>query len=817
MEKSKQIKYAELILPLALPGTFSYIIPPDLVDQVEPGKRVEVEFGKRKHYSALVKSIHEDTQWSKPKSILAVIDEFPIVNTHQLEFWDWLSQYYLCYPGEIMTAALPSGFRLQSEMRLGLLKLAETIEEPIEDDEYLILEALELREELSVLEVQQLLQKNSVLKLINSLLDKKWIFSYEKLEEGRNVQKVAWIRLNDNLRADESKLNASLDKVQHSSRQSRSLVYYLQNKQNYSWIKRKELQKLSETSSDVTEALIKKNIYEELVLDKHEYPNESDSLKPVLLNNLQKEALLQIGSGFDKSLPVLLHGVTGSGKTMIYIELIIKCLNEGKQVLYLVPEIALTTQLVYRLKDHLGMHLLEYHSDLSAQAKAAVWNAAGKLNRVFIGARSALFLPFTNLGLIIVDEEHDPSYKQNDPAPRYQARDCAVVMAGIHRCDLILGSATPSVESYYNARNEKYAYVELKERFGESPLPEIFTISMKEEFQFGKVAGHFSSQLIDAIQSEFEKDKQVIIFRNRRGYSPLLQCSNCNWEAQCNNCDLHMTLHKYQNRLRCHLCGNHKPIPERCPDCGQFTLRQLGFGTEQIEEELQEQFSDKVIKRLDLDVARSRKIQQSIIEEFQERETNILVGTQMVTKGLDFDHVGLVGILQADQILFYPDFRSQERAFQLFTQVAGRAGRRKDKGKVYIQGFNVHHPVIQCVIEHNSNKFYESELSERKKFSYPPFVRLIKIQLLHLKIETVEAAATELVRHLKSLFGKRILGPSEPQVSKVKGSHVRDILVKIERSKQQMDRIKQELQKKSQLMKSSNEFRSVRIHIDVDP
>lgn len=804
-------------MPLALPGTFSYVIPSELVDQVSEGKRVEVEFGKRKHYSALVKSIHDKTQWSKPKSILAVIDEVPIVNPIQLEFWDWLSQYYLCHLGEIMTAALPSGFRLQSEMRLGLLKSAQTIDEHIEDDEYLILEALELREELSILEVQQMLQKNSVLKLINSLLDKRWIFSYEKLEEGKNVQKVSWIRLSENLRKDELELNASLDKVQNSSRQSRSLVFYLQNKQNYSWIKRKELQQLSSTTSDVTEALIKKKIYEELTLDKHEYPNESEQLKAVQLNHLQKEALDMISSGFSKKLPVLLHGVTGSGKTMIYIELIIKCLNEGKQVLYLVPEIALTTQLVFRLKEHLGIHLLEYHSDLSVQAKSAVWNAAGKFNRVFIGARSALFLPFTNLGLIIVDEEHDPSYKQNDPAPRYQARDCAVVLSNMHSCDLILGSATPSVESYYNAKNKKYAYVELKERYGESPLPEIFTISMKEEYQFGKMEGHFSSQLIEAIQNEFEKEKQVIIFRNRRGYSPLLQCSNCHWEAQCNNCDLHMTLHKYQNRLRCHLCGNHKPIPERCPDCGQFTLRQLGFGTEQIEEELQKQFKHKVIKRLDLDVARSRKIQQSIIEEFQERQTDILVGTQMVTKGLDFDHVGLVGILQADQILFYPDFRSQERAFQLFTQVAGRAGRRKEIGKVFIQGFNVHHPVIQFVIGNDANKFYESELSERKKFNYPPFVRLLKIQLLHLKIETVEAASKELVAYLKSLFGKRILGPSEPQVSKIKGSQVREILIKIEKSKQQMDRIKHELQKKAQLMRSTKEFRSVRINIDVDP
>lgn len=810
-------KYVEVILPLALAGTFTYEVPDEFQGQLQTGIRVEVEFGKRKHYAALIKAIHDTTHWTKPKPILAVIDDKPIISARQLDFWEWMSEYYLCHLGEVMSAALPSTYKLESETNLiGILE-PENYPDGLSDDEYLILEALELRKEISVFEVQNILQRKSVLKLIKKMLENKWITSREKLEEATTTPTTPWVRLHLHLQTNKDSFNNILDQVQRSEKQTRSLLLYLQIKKDYGWIKKKELQKLSKTETTVTDALIKKEIFEEIILDKYEYPNATNELVSIQLNTEQESCYLEIKNALNKQQTVLLHGITGSGKTMIYLKIIQETLLENKQVLYLVPEIALTSQLVMRIKQYLGDDLLEYHSELGMKSKEAVWNAALKLNRVFIGARSSIFLPFNNLGLILIDEEHDASYKQTDPAPRYNARDSAIAMSRAFKAKVLMGTATPSIESYYNAKQKKYGLSNLTSRFGDSELPEIQTISMKEAQQFGKLKGFFTQQLLDEIQVQLDHDKQVIIFRNRRGYSPLLQCSNCNWESTCDRCDIRMTLHKYQLKLKCHICGNHRPIPERCPNCGQFTLKELGFGTEKIEEELQAFFPENKIHRLDLDVARSRKMQQKIIEDFQEKEIDILVGTQMVTKGLDFDHVGLVGVMQADQILFYPDFRSQERAFQLFTQVSGRAGRRKDKGKVLIQGYNIIHPVIQDVIHHDHESFYQRELYERKKFNYPPYVRLIKIQMLHLKINVLEEGIKKFADQLKKQYGKRILGPAEPHLSRIKGSYIREILIKIEKEADILTRIKMDIMRLSQELKNEKSFSSIRIQIDVDP
>ncbi len=798
-------------------GTFTYKVPAELEESIKVGQRVEVEFGKRKHYAALVKSITRQTPWAETKSILSIIDSEPLVTESQLAFWDWLSQYYLCGPGEIMLAALPSLFRLQSETCIVALEPPKGNTSEVTDDEFMILEALELRHELSVSEIHQLLQKTTVLRLLHSMLEKRWISAHEKMEDVVEIPKISWIRLHETLRNDENKFNESLNQIQKSENQSRSIIRYLQIKKDYGWIKRRELQKLSSTTSAVTDALIKKEFYEQVDFAKFEYPEERKEVKPVLLSEDQIKARDLILDEWDKKACVLLHGVTGSGKTIIYLDLILKCLENGLQVLYLVPEIALTSQLVQRLKVHLGDRLLEYHSDLSPKSKIAVWNAAQKFTNVFIGARSAIFLPFSKLGLIIVDEEHDGSYKQTDPSPRYQARDCAIVLAQQFKAHVLLGSASPSLESYYNSMQGKYSYIRLEQRFGESSLPEIQTISMKEAQQFGKLKGLFTEPLLEEMQKQFDAGKQVIVFRNRRGYSPLLQCSNCLWEAGCSRCDVHMTLHKMQNKLKCHICGNQKEVPQRCPECGQYTLRILGFGTEQIEEELKSHFPDKKVQRLDLDSARSRTMQQKIIEAFQEQEIDILVGTQMVTKGLDFDHVGLVGILQADQILLFPEFRAHERGYQLLTQVSGRAGRRNEIGKVLIQGYHIHHPVIAYVMQHKPEAFYQNELAERRKFKYPPFYRLIRLQLLHLKLERVEEAATLLASQLKKLFGNRILGPSEPHLSRVKGSYVREILIKIEKNAERTAEIKTELLRLSQQLKNVKDLKTIRVHIDVDP
>lgn len=810
-------QFAELILPLNVEGTFTYSVPEELRSVIRIGQRVEVEFGKRKHYCALVKNLNSESNWTKPKPLLAIIDEKPIFSSVQFKFWEWLSEYYMCSYGEIMIAALPSAFRPGSETLIFSLVEQDNFPTEATDDEFLLLEALEIRKEINIQEAQSILQKKAVLKLLNEMLEKRWIQIYEKLEDSAEAIQISWIRLHPSLRENQDLLNKSLDLVQKSERQSRSLVNYLQQRKDYGWIRRVELQKLSSTPADVTQALLQKEIYEEIKLEKFHYPESFRQKTELILSNEQDKVLKEITNCFETGKPILLHGITGSGKTMLYLKLIEDLLNQGKQILYLVPEIALTSQLVGRLKQQLGEQLLEYHSDLSPKSKLSVWNLAKESSSVFIGARSSIFLPFTNLGLIIVDEEHDSSYKQNDPSPRYQARDCAVVLSKIHSCKIILGSATPSLESYYNAGEGKYHYVKLFQRFGDSDLPDIETVSMQEAQIFGKKHGHFSERLIEEMKTQFALGKQVIIFRNRRGYSPLLQCSNCHWEAACSQCDIRLTLHKQWNKLKCHICGQTKPVPDRCPDCGQFTLRQLGFGTEQIEEALQELFPEQKLQRLDLDVARSRKMQQKIIETFQEQESHILVGTQMVTKGLDFEHVGMVGVLQADQILFFPDFRSQERAFQLLTQVSGRAGRRSQKGIVIVQGYHIDHPVLQFVKHHDQESFYKKELSERHKFNYPPYTRLIRLQLLHNKAQIAEDAAQVLSKDLKVLLGKRVLGPAEPHVSKIKGLYVREILVKIERDSNQVLRIKNELTVRIQKMKSGSTYRGVRIQIDVDP
>lgn len=817
MTPQPEAKYAQVILPLGVEGYFTYAVPEAFRNRIVTGMRVEVEFGKRKHYAAVIASMSDSTDWENPKPILALLDEIPTLAPAQLDFWNWICEYYLCSPGEVMLAALPPAFRLGSETHLCLHAPPEANSRDIADDEYLILEALEMRDEISIREVQNILQKQSVLPVVYRMIEKRWIHSYEKLEGREAVVKVGWIRLHPELQSDEEKLNAAINRIQKSERQSRLLITYLQNCPTFNWIKRIELQRLAGTGTEVTRTLLEKGLFEETVLDKFDYPGTNEPIQEVRLSETQQDVLRQLEVAFTENKPVLLHGVTGSGKTMIYIRLMQEMLSQGKQVVYLVPEIALTTQLVHRLKSYLGDQLLEYHSDLNPRAKMAVWSAARRGAYAFIGARSTIFLPFSNPGLIIVDEEHDPSYKQNDPAPRYQGRDCALVLGRMFRAKVLLGSATPSLESYNNAKTGKYHYLELNTRYGESELPDIKTVSLQEATLTGEKIGNFSKQMIEALREQLDSGKQAIIFRNRRGYSPLLQCSNCQWEACCNQCDIRLTVHKVQNRLKCHICGVQKSVPERCPNCGQYTLRQLGFGTEQIEEELLALFPGRKVQRLDLDVARSRKMQQKIIESFQDRETDILVGTQMVTKGLDFDHVGMVGVLQADQILYYPDFRSQERAFQLFTQVAGRAGRRKDKGLVLIQGYAIGHPVLQCVLRHDPESFYQAELAERKTFIYPPFARLIRIRLMHPKPALAEMAAEELAKALNRLEDVRVLGPSEPHLNRIKGSYIRELLLKIDKSSHQLVRIKSALTIACQQLRNAKAYRSVRVHIDVDP
>ncbi|NOT37932.1 MAG: primosomal protein N' [Saprospiraceae bacterium] len=816
MSETPNSLFAEVIVPLAVEGTFSYIIPEDLMDKVQPGMRVEVEFGKSKKYAAIVHRISNTTTWQKIKPILDVLDEKPILSKKQLQFWEWMSEYYLCSLSDIMQATLPNFFRLSSETLIVKSDI-EYQNLQLSDDEFLVLEALDLRNQISIFDAQLILQKKNVIRLIKSMMDMGLLQIMENLKEQKDIPKTKWIRLHSELRNSNQLLNERLNEIQKSENQTRLIINYLQNKKDYSWIRKNELVKKSDVNSTVADALIKKNIFEEIILDKYRYPETEKTISIVTLSQEQEKAKDEIKTSWESHDCCLLHGITGSGKTHIYISLIKETIASGRQVLFLLPEIALTSQLVLRLKKFFPEELLEYHSGVSMNNRAAIWSACLNNHPLIVGARSSVLLPFQNLGLIIVDEEHDASYKQSDPSPRYNARDAAILLAKDHHAKILLGTATPSLESFYNAAQSKYGYVNLSKRFGDSVLPEIKLIPIREATKFNRIKGHFTDDLLDEIKAQLALKKQILVFRNRRGYSPVIQCSNCNWEAQCDQCDIHLTVHKNSHALKCHICGIKKPIPTKCPQCSQNTLRMLGFGTEKIEEELNEFIKDTKIKRFDLDSARGKISQTQILEDFQDGEIQILVGTQMLSKGLDFENVSLVGVLNADQILFYPDFRAQERGFQLLTQLSGRSGRRGQIGQVIIQAHNTQHPVLKEVIQHDYNAFYKREIFEREKFGYPPIVRLIRIELRHRNIDTLIQASDHYSGRLRAKLGKRILGPAEPTVSKIKGSYAREMYIKLEKNQDLILKTKILLKEISQRILQEDTWKSLRIIIDVDP
>lgn len=808
--------YVEVIVPLALDGCFTYSVPLHLRDRVKIGVRVEIEFGKSKKYSALVKKITNESNWQKVKDILEVLDENPIVTAKQLALWDWISDYYLCGLGEISLAALPNSYRLSSET-IVLKEAVDYSSVELTDDEYQILEALEIRETLSIQDIQLFLMKKSVMRTLKSLMDRKLLTVIESLKTKNSTPQVKWIKLHPRLTEDKAEFNSALNSIQKNENQTRFLLSYLMNNPTFLWKKQSEIINKSKTSSSIVISLLKKEIIILQELDKFTYPAYEENSSHLVLSDEQSIAIDQIKENWKSKDVCLLKGVTGSGKTHIYIKLIQETIASGRQVLYLLPEIALTSQLVLRLRQHFGDQLLEYHSGIGNSNRLAIWNACLNNHPFIVGARSSIFLPFTNLGLIIIDEEHDQSYKQVDPAPRYNARDAALILAQEHQAKILLGSATPSIESYTNAVQKKYGLIELNARFGESKMPEIILIPLKEAYKFNRMKGFFSEDLLQEIESQLQRKKQILIFRNRRGYSPVLQCRNCNWEAKCEQCDIHLTLHKQYHHLKCHLCGLKKPIPSKCPQCSQHSLKMIGFGTEKIEEELSLIFPEINIQRFDLDAARSKVSQSQILEAFHEGDIQILVGTQMLTKGLDFDQVLLVGILQADQILFYPDFRAQERAFQLLTQVSGRSGRRDDLGKVIIQAFNVQHPVLKDVMNHDFETFYNREINERKKFVYPPFVRIVRIEIRHRKEEVANQSIEYLATLLKKQYGKRILGPADSTIARIKGYYAREIFIKIEKKSNLIKNIKDNIRNHCQELKNQEAWHNLRILIDVDP
>lgn len=778
--------------------------------------RVAVEFGKSKIYTALVFEIHQNAPTSyDAKQIHQILDEVPIVTEIQLQHWKWIADYYMCTLGDVYRAALPSAFLLESETII-LKNTKFENESELNDDAFLIFEALQHQSELNVNQVVSILNKKTVFPILKSMLDKEAIFIKERIYEQYKPKLEKYVRINSSYT--EEKLSDLLESLTRAKKQREVVLSYFQLASSKKPIKVKDLIEFSNVSAAVIKALVNKQIFEYYFIqtDRINYEGINSQLKK--LNTYQQTALEDIKSSFKTNSTVLLNGVTSSGKTEVYTYLIEEKINQGKQVLFLLPEIALTTQLITRLQKYFGDKIAVFHSKYSINERVEVWNNV--LNnkskaQLILGARSSLFLPFHDLGLIIIDEEHETSFKQFDPAPRYHARDAAIVLAKFHNAKVLLGSATPSIESFYNARERKYGFVSLDRRFGDVLLPEVELIDIKEKHRKKRMNGHFSDRLISLITDALEEKEQVILFQNRRGFSPIVECETCGVSPQCTNCDVSLTYHKYKNELRCHYCGYKQAMLHNCGACGSEKLNTKGFGTEQIELELQELFPQVNVGRMDLDTTRGKYGYQKIIGQFQNQEIDILVGTQMLSKGLDFSNVSLVGILNADTMLNFPDFRAHERSFQLMVQVAGRAGRVKKRGRVAIQTFNPYHKILQQVSTNNYLEMFKEQLDERWQYKYPPFYRMIKITLKHRDFMTVDKGAQWLGTSFSNIFKEYVLGPSTPTIGKVRNLYIRVLLIKIP-PKQSLKLTKEHILKVKNVFQAVKEFRSIRFNIDVD-
>jgi primosomal protein N' (replication factor Y) (superfamily II helicase) len=808
------MKYATIIFPLALPELYTYVIPDLLQDIVQVGMRVEVSL-RQKNYAAIVCDIAEEKSFSgSVKEIIDVIDDKPIINKAQLSLWTWMAQYYCCTLGEVMDAAMPSALKLQSEsiiVKNEKFKLED--DHDLSSDEYLVAEALTFQDELTADQLQHILNKKSIYQVLKGLMAKQVISVKENLVEKFKPRKIRLVSMHEAYRhASEEEI---FEKVKRSQNQLNVIAYILSKSPQE--IPTLDVQaacqvKISDINQLVKKGLVVINEVQISRLDKAKHyvealPNLSDE---------QELAIHLINNSFDVSKPVLLHGVTGSGKTRIYKELIKNTIDEGKQVLYLLPEIALTTQIVERLYKVFGQDIVLSHSKVNDQERVEIWNEILLGKKIVLSARAGIFLPFTNLGLIIVDEEHDSSYKQSSPSPLYHARDVAVYLAHANKCNIVLGSATPSLESYHNALTGRYTLVELKNRYSQVSLPSIGLIDLSYERKTGRYTEVLTVPLRKAMAHVFEQQKQVILFQNRRGYVPTLMCSACGWAAACRNCDVSLTLHKYLHELTCHYCDYTIKEPRKCPECGSEEIKEKGSGTEKVEDFVSLYFPAVKVDRLDFDSARTKTSQDKIIINFANGDTQVLVGTQMVTKGFDFDDVALVGVIDADALLHMPDFRAYERTYQMLTQVAGRAGRRTQQGLVLIQTYKPGHPVLQDVANNNFKGFMERESRERSIFKFPPFYKLIHIEIKHKDINVVIQASTHYVNAL-SAMGGRVNGPLVPSIPRLRNLYIRNVVIKLEKNQEVIHKAKLLIMKAKLDLLSVKEYKSVRIKVDVDP
>jgi len=819
--------FVDVILPLALPGAFTYHVSATDRERMAMGKRVIVQFGRRKYYSAIVYRVHQEKPSGyRTKPVQTILDEQPVINSYQLRLWEWIARYYMCTMGDVYKAAMPSGLKLESETKVVFRSAFQSEEASLTGKESLILEIMREEQVTGLKDLTEKTGRKDVLAIVNNLMKKGALSVEEKIRETYKPRTASFVSLNFSP-DDEQSLHQVFDKLTHAPKQVEVVMQLIRKVRENGGgdrmsIKKQKLLKDLNVSSSVLNALVEKEVLQEeerQISRLLRGEEEAGSIKP--LTEAQRQPYEKIRNEFEQKNVVLLHGVTSSGKTEIYIHLIQEQLEKGNQVLYLLPEIALTSQIIHRLKDVFGDQVGVYHSRFPDNERVEIYNemlkpeGSGKY-KVILGVRSSVFLPFSKLGLVIVDEEHENTYKQFDPAPRYHARDVSIMLASMHGAKSLLGTATPSVESYYNARRGKYGLAELFTRYLDIQLPEILVGNVLEARRKKEMSSHFTPLLLEHMQEALNSKEQIILFQNRRGFAPYMECEDCNWIPECKHCDVSLTYHRKSKNLVCHYCGFSQPIPETCPSCGSHRILTRGFGTEKVEDEIQVFFPNARIKRMDLDSTRARHAYEKIIHAFEDQEIDILVGTQMVTKGLDFDNVSIVGVLNADNLLNFPDFRAFERSYQLMAQVSGRAGRKKKQGKVIIQTSQVHHPIIRNVIHNGYYNMYQSQLQERKEFMYPPYYKMIRILLKHKKPDVLGDAARMLMADLQKVFGYRVLGPQDPIVGRIQNYHIKHVILKIEKEKS-LTQAKDIILKKTEQLRRNASFKTLQVHFDVDP
>lgn len=832
--------FADVIIPLGVPNKYTYRVPAELSQEIRTGMRVLVQFGKTRIYTGIVYKVHHTAPKDyEAKYIDAILDEEPVVTEQQLNFWDWIAFYYCANPGDVMNAALPSGLKLSSTSHIQLnpdFNFEETEHHFFTDREHTILEALHATPNLSFEHLSEMLQLKSVQPIVNNLLKKNAVVVYEDVKDKYKPKLQAFLRLDDGF-SNEAKLHELLNSLEKKAfKQAEALLYFLHLQKSagtsHGWIKKSEL--LRKSDNGAIAALVKKGIFREAGFEVGRLLFEKGGAVNKPLSAMQQKALEETQAAFEKQKAVLLHGVTGSGKTEVYIQLIRNTLAQNRTVLFLIPEIALTTQLITRLRAVFGEIVGVYHSRFSENERVEIWNNVLQQGRapetqdsegpvaekpgykIILGARSSLFLPFHNLGLIIVDEEHDSSFKQQDPSPRYHARDAALYLSTLHQAPVLLGSATPSVESFYNARLGKYELVSLPGQFVSGGGTFVEICDVNHYTNTGQMKASLTQPLFEAVENALQKKQQVILFQNRRGFAPYTECKQCGHVPHCVQCDVSLIYHKHSQKLTCHYCGYSVTPPKTCSACGSNQLHYKGMGTEKIEEDIEILFPKAKIARMDLDSTRSKHAYKQLIDDFENGSIDILVGTQMVTKGLDFNNVSVVGVLNADSILNFPDFRSFEKAFQLLTQVKGRAGRSHEKGHVYIQTTQPEHSIIKHITANKSAEFFEETLGERRQYNYPPFSRLFEVTVISKDVNEVNHLAAELFRLLKPAFGDNLLGPEFPLISRIKNQYYKHILIKTPKQ-QSSGTLRQIIYSALNDLQNDHKNWRYKVFIDVDP